>query len=155
MRPVFEKGPITFSLTNKAGLGGLNGIKEGVLVEPDTANSGRIKPTGAGSPKVLGVAIGNASASDFLNTDTTDDWGNNVTNFNYPPNEVAVAYQGVWLLTASANILFGELVISAANGQVAPNGAGTNALVVIGRCVEPNGITAGNKGKILLGGVGA
>ena len=153
MRPVFEKGPITFSLTNKVGLGGANGIKEGVLVMPD-GTTGRIKPTTGAVANCLGVAVGNASATDFSNADTLDDWGNNVTNFNYPPNEVAVAYQGVWLLTAAGAVAFGELVTAAANGQVAANGAGTNALVIVGRCVEPNGISgAGAKGKILLGGL--
>lgn len=159
-RPVFEKGPLTFSVTSMANLGDVSGIREGLLVEPD-GTTGRIKLATLASATVLGVAVGNASASDFANTDTTDAWGNNVTNFHYPPNEVAVAYQGVWLLTATnATIPFGALVQAGADGKVvawANVTAGTlsNTHVIIGRCVEPGGIAANQKGKILLGGVGA
>lgn len=152
IRPVQEKGPLTFLATTLAN-GGL--IKGGQLVEPDAA-TGKIKVAGA-SAAILGVATGDASPSDHTNANTTDDWGNPVVNAQYPPNEVAVAYQGVWRLEngGAAAIAFGELVIGAAGGTVAGNGAGTNALLVVGRCVEPGGIAVGATGKILLGGVGA
>jgi hypothetical protein len=164
-RPVFEKGPITFSVTSAANLGAVNGIKELTLVEPD-GTTGRIKVAVAGTFKCIGVAVGNASASDFANADTTDFWGNNVTNFHYPPNEVAVAYQGVWLLRNEGGsvIDFGDLVVVAgvttAAGGVgkftnAVAGAVSNVAAVVGRCVEPGGIaaTSGTRGKILLGGL--
>lgn len=145
VRPVFEHGPLSFSANVN--------IIGGQLVEPDAA-TGRIKPAAADSAKCLGVAVGDAAGVAFTNTDTTDAWGNNITNFHYPPNEVAVAYQGVWRLKASGAIAFGDLVACAANGEVKTLGAGAFG-TVIGRCVEPGGIAGGAFGKILLGGVGA
>jgi hypothetical protein len=147
VRPVFEKGPITYLATTVANGGNITG---GTLVEPD-GTTGKIKTCTADSAACLGVATGNASASDFSNADTTDTWGNTVVNAQFPPNEVAVAYQGVWKLTATGAIAFGALVAAAANGTVKTIGAGVFG-TVIGRCVEPGGITGGAKGKILLGG---
>lgn len=150
IRPVFEKGPLTFSATTVANGGN---IKGGQLVEPD-GTTGRIKPATAASTKCLGVATGDVAASDYSNADTTDPWANTVVNAQHPPNEVAVAYQGVWRLKASGAIAFGDLVICAAAGDVATVGAAAFG-AVIGRCVEPGGIANGARGKILLGGVGA
>lgn len=143
VRPRFERGsPLTFNANVN--------ITGGQLVEPDAA-TGRIKPTAAASAKCLGVATGDASAFGYANSNTTDDWGNPVVNAQFPPNEVAVANQGVWDLTAAGAIAFGDLVTSAANGACATIGAGTFGQV-IGRCVEPAGIADGAKGKILLRG---
>lgn len=147
IRPVFEKGPLTFSANVN--------ITGGQLVEPD-GTTGRIKPAVADSAVCLGVALGDASAVNFANADTTDAWGNPVVNAQYPPNEVAVAYQGVYRLKngSGSTIAFGALVASNGSGDVKALGAGVFG-TVIGRCVEPAGIAAGAKGKILLGGVGA
>lgn len=150
IRPVFEKGPLTFAATIAANGGNIIG---GQLVEPD-GTTGRIKPAVADSAKCLGVATGDASAFDFTNAETTDTWGHPVVNAQHPPNEVAVAYQGVWRLTATGAVAFGDLVACAAAGTVKTIGAGVFG-TVIGRCVEPGGIANGAKGKILLGGVGA
>jgi hypothetical protein len=152
VKPTFDRGPLTFSATTIANGGN---IKGGSLVEPD-GTTGRIKTAGANSVKVLGVALGDAAGSDYAASDTTDAWGNVTAAMGHlVPNETAVAYQGVFKLKASAAIAFGELVIAAANGEIAPNGAGTDALRIVGRCVEPGGIASGARGKILLGGVGA
>jgi hypothetical protein len=148
---VFEKGPLTFSATVTANAGLIRG---GQLVEPD-GTTGRIRVAQLDSTSCLGVAMGDASPSDFANADTADSWGNTVTNFHYPPNEVAVAYQGVFRLTATnATIAFGALVSCGAAGTVKTIGAGAFGLVV-GRCVEPGGIAALGTGKILLGSVGS
>lgn len=146
---VFERGPLSFSANVN--------ITGGLLVEPDST-TGRIKPATAGTVACLGVAMGDASAVNYANADTTDAWGNNITNFHFPPNEVAVAYQGVFRLKAFGAITFGQLVVSGLNV------VGTNGIVVprvaqvldqvIGRCVEPGGIADGAEGKILLGSVG-
>jgi hypothetical protein len=130
-----------------------------MLVEPDAA-TGRIKPAGAATALCLGVALGDASASDFSNADTTDTWGHTVVNATYPPNEVAVAFQGVFKLkvaATSATVPFGALVKCAANGEVTLNSTGSAATfdVIIGRCVEPLGIVAGARGKINLNCAGA
>ena len=162
IRPVFEKGPLTFSATTAAN-GGL--ISGGRLVEPD-GTTGRIKLAEPNSVTVLGVALGDAAPSDLSTTDGTDAWGNTVTNMTYHPNEVAVAYQGVWLLTnrGATKIDFGTLVAAAGTGvnrggvatwANAAAGALSNTHAVVGRCVEPGGIAVGATGKILLGSVGA
>lgn len=150
IKAVFDKGPLTFSATTVANGGNILG---GTLVEPD-GTTGRIKTAAADTTKCLGVALGDAAASDFSNADTTDTWGNTVVNATTPPNEVAVAYQGVFKLKATGAIAFGDLVAVAASGTVKTIGAGAFG-TVIGRCVEPGGIANAARGKILLGGVGA
>lgn len=157
IRPVFEKGPLTFSATTTAN-GGL--IKGGQLVEPD-GTTGRIKVAVAATTKCIGVALGDVAPSDHSNADGTDAWGNSVVNMHLHPNEVAVAYQGVFRLPnrhATTAIDFGDLVIVSGT---AGNAGGVEKRVaqaldqVVGRCVEPGGIAAGQPGKILLGSVGA
>jgi|KBSSwiS6_1023812.scaffolds.fasta_scaffold03464_6 hypothetical protein len=154
--PTFDKGPLTFAATTVANGGN---IKGGMLVEPD-GTTGRVKPASAASAVCLGVALGDASASDFANADTTDTWGNTIVNAQYPPNEVAVAWQGVFKLkvaATSATVPFGALVKCAANGEVTLHSTTSAATfdVIIGRCVEPLGIVAGARGKINLNCAGA
>lgn len=154
--PTFDKGPLTFPATTIANGGN---IKGGSLVEPD-GTTGKIKPATANSAACLGVALGDASASDFSNADTTDTWGNTVVNATYPPNETAVAFQGVFKLkvaAATATVNFGDLVKCAANGEVQVHSQGGAATfnIIIGRCVEPGGIVAGARGKIVLNTAGA
>lgn len=157
VRPVYEKGPLTFMATVTAN-GGL--IKGGQLVEPD-GTTGKIKVAGNGSAAVLGVATGDASPSNYVNADSTDSWGNPVVQGGlYPPNEVAVAYQGVWRLkvaAATATVPFGARVKAAANGEIQLHSQTAAATYdqIVGKCVEPGGIAAGAEGKILLDGVGA
>lgn len=154
--PTQFKGPLTFSATTVANGGN---IKGGMLVQPDGV-TGRIMPAAAASATCLGVAEGDASASDYANSDTTDTWGNTVVNAQYPPNEVAVAFQGVFKLkvaATSATVPFGALVKCAANGEVTLHSTTAAATfdVIIGRCVEPAGIAAGARGKININCAGA
>lgn len=153
IRPRFERGsPLTFNANEN--------IRGGQMVEVD-GDTGRIKVTDGASDRCLGVALGDASAPGFVAGSTTDAWGNPTVNHGLnPPNEVAVANQGVYDLTATnAAIPFGALVTSAADGKVAAAGTTPGAGTVIGRCVEatgtPAGIPANGTGKILLTGVGA
>lgn len=149
--PTFDQGPFTFSATTVANGGN---IKGGMLVEPD-GTTGRIKPASASSVVCLGVALGDASGSDYANADTTDTWGNTIVNAQYPPNETAVACEGVFKLKVAATsgtVPFGALVKCAANGEVQLGSQGGAATFdqVIGRCIEPLGIVAGARGKINL-----
>lgn len=149
--PTYTGGPLTCSATTVANGGN---IKGGMLVEPD-GTTGRIKPAAALSVVCLGVAMGDASASDFANADTTDTWGNTVVNAQYPPNETAVAFEGIFKLkvaAATATVPYGALVKCAANGEVQLNSQGAAATfdMIIGRCVEPLGIVAGARGMINL-----
>lgn len=89
LKPVFDHGPLTY-------LANVN-IRAGRLVMPD-GTTGRIKETDGVVANCLGVATGDASAPSYPNADTVDPWGHTVVNAQYPPNEVAVGYQGVWKL---------------------------------------------------------
>lgn len=154
--PTFDRGPLTFSATTIANGGN---IKGGTLVQPD-GTTGRIMPAAAASTTCLGVAMGDASASDYSNADTSDTWGHTVVNATYPPNEVAVAFQGVFKLkvaATSATVPFGALVKCAANGEVTLHSTGSAATfdVIVGRCVEPLGIVAGARGKININCAGS
>lgn len=153
VRPRFERGsPLTFN-ANENIIGGqlVEAVSGGTAEE-----NARIRVTTGVSATCLGVAVGDASAPDFANPNTTDAWGNPTVNHGLnPPNEVAVANQGVWDLTAAGAVAFGQLVTSAANGAVAALGGTPVVGTVVGRCVEPAGIADGAKGKILLTGAGA
>lgn len=98
VKPIFDKGPLTYFATTIADGGN---IRAGQLVYPSPNVAGFIKPTIDAAPNCLGVAMGNASGSDFANADATDAWGATVVNAQYPPNEVSVGYQGVWKLAAA------------------------------------------------------
>jgi hypothetical protein len=142
--PTFDRGPLTFSANVN--------ISGGQLVTPD-GTTGRIKPTTASTDRVLGVALGDAAGVAGLPGDTTDFWGNSIANMNpFPPNETAVANTGIFKLLngSGATIAFGALVMAAANGGITAF-TGTDATQVVGRCVEPGGISNGARGKIRLG----
>jgi hypothetical protein len=146
IRPVQEQGPLSFSANVN--------INGGQLVEPDAGNPGFIKPATAATTKCLGVAISDASGLPTPNQSGADAWGNPTYNAHQPPNEVAVAYRGVWRLTAQGAIPFGAYVIvGTVAGTVADGGATPNPLQVVGRCVDPKGIADTVRGKILLGGM--
>jgi len=148
----FDKGPLTFSANVN--------ISGGSLVEPD-GTTGRIKPATLRTVLCIGVAMGDAAAPTYAPADSVDDWGNSIANMNpFPPNETAVAFQGVMKLkvaAATATVPFGALVVCAAAGEVQLHSQGTAATfdMIIGRCVEPGGIVAGARGKINLSLAGA
>lgn len=145
--PTFDRGPLTFAAHEN--------IPGGSLVMP--AAAGRIQIATLNTTLCLGVALGDAAAFDYTIADTVDPWGNSIANMNaLVPNEVAVAYQGVFKLkvaAATATVGFGEFVKCAAAGEIhlhSQGGAATLGMI-IGRCVEPGGIVAGARGKIRLG----
>lgn len=145
--PLFEHGPITYTVSAA--------VDGGQLVAPDTTtgNEGKVKPAGASSTSVLGVAITPAQPNTDGATGTTT-YGAPVVDASWPDNDVAVAYRGVFKLTAAANCSFGDLLVAAADGQVTPYTSGTTTYdAVVGRCVDPAGIASGARGKVLLGSV--
>jgi hypothetical protein len=80
----------------------------------------------------------------------------------YPPSEVAVAYRGVWRVKFSGTaVAFGQYVVAAANGLFQGYDVATDTYdMIVGKCVEPLGITAdditaGTRRKVLLGSAGA
>jgi hypothetical protein len=138
--PVYSCGPITYEV-NVA-------VTGGQLVEPDST-TGKIKPAVAGTALCLGVAT-----TDAIPTSTNQNPTGSILVSPIAPH-VAVAYEGVWRLTATGAIGFGVLVKTAANGTVAPWVSGTDAAgLIVGRCIETAGIANGAKGQIRLGRIG-
>lgn len=145
IKPKQFKGPLTFIAEEN--------IIGGTWVAPVSSTSERVQTAATASTTAVGIALGDASAYDFANADTTDAWGNPVTNAHYPPPEVAVAYQGIFILKnvhADTAIAFGGTVGVGTDGVgVLPN---TTAAQIVGRCVQPGGIAAGESGAIRIGG---
>lgn len=147
IRPVLESGPASFSANVN--------INGGQLVEPDASNPGFIKPATAATTNCLGVAMNDAAGLPAPSKSSTDAWGNPVYNAHQPPNEVAVAWEGVWRLTAQGAIPFGAwVIVGTVAGTVADGGATPNPLQIVGRCIDPAGIADTARGKIRLGGMG-
>lgn len=131
-------------------------VDGGQLVEPDAA-TGKVKPCTADSLKCIGVALYHAEPSTTTGVDAT--YGYPRVGMDVPRPEVAVAVTGVFKLTASGAINFGDLVVPAAAGAVkalANAGAAyvqteANATrAIVGKCIEPAGILGGATGRILL-----
>lgn len=131
-------------------------VDGGQLVEPDAATA-KVKPCTATSTKCLGVALYRAEPSSTTGVDTT--YGYPRVGMDVPRSEVAVASTGVFKLTATGAIAFGDLVVPAANGTVSTLAAAGGAYVqaeanaaraIVGQCVEPAGIAGGATGRIRL-----
>lgn len=138
--PVYGSGPLTYTVVSTGSVTG------GQIVE--ARSDGTVQAAAAGSAVALGVAlqdgVGTAAPSG------TTGYGSPVYDVSYPGNIVAVAREGVYKLTAAAATTFGALLKTAANGQVTP-WLGTDAAnLIIGRCVDANGIAAGGTGLVAL-----
>lgn len=133
--PTHERGPMTYQVSAA--------IAGGQLVVKSGANASTIAVAGAAAPNILGVC-GDDAAPVPAGTPPSYGSGALATPLNvaalwpwvrvYRNCEMRVVY--------SANADFGDLLQSAANGQVAPLGAGAPNLIV-GRCTEPGGVTGG------------
>lgn len=144
-----QLGPRTFEV-NVA-------VTGGQVVEVDAATA-KIKPATANSGKVLGVALADANpaGSDPVNPIQMGAWARPEVAVARGPAEVYVTYTGA--------ATFGDLLISAANGQVsvvpavttpAAATAGTatdisNGRNIIGRCTEIGGVLSGAVGLMKL-----
>jgi hypothetical protein len=126
-------------------------ITGGMVVEA-TATAGRIQKAGAGSVKVLGVALADAIAPEQLSTAaTTGADGRPVINVAVSATVVTVVSNGAEVnVTYAANAGFGDTLIAAANGTVTPAGATPDARTIVGRCTEPGGVVVGTKATGLM-----
>lgn len=145
---VFKLGPISFPVGEP--------IIGGQLVQPGTAGTaGTVVVALEDSLTVLGVAL--ADADEEPAVQTTPSTQLTVHNLR---GTVAVAHVGVFKLTASGAIAFGDYVVVGANGtvKVAPAISGTptqaeiqaNTKGIVGQCVEVGGIADTERGKIKL-----
>lgn len=130
-------------------------VDGGQLVEPDTG--GKIKPCTADSLKCLGVALYRGEPSSTTGVDTT--YGYPRIGMDVPQPMIAVADTGVFKLTASGAINFGDLVVPAAAGAVKAlanagaayvQGEANATRAIVGMCIEPLGIAGGQVGQIKL-----
>lgn len=130
---VTKTGPRTYTPAADATIAG------GQLVEARTG--GRIGIAGAGSTKVLGVALTDATGPELLTLTAQTVNGRPVLNTAVLPTAVAVAYGGIEVpVTYAAAAAFGDKLIAAANGQVTPAGATPDARTIVGICSAPAGV---------------
>lgn len=141
---VTQGGPKTFTPADN------QVIRGGQLVEATTG--GRVKVAAAGSAKVLGVALTDALApEDSPGADTTDALGRTVVAAVPVPTVVAVAYGGTEVkVTYAADAAFGDRLIAAADGAVAPAAAGADPRTIVGICTEPAGVDVSEQATGLI-----
>lgn len=130
-------------------------IAAGQLVAATTG--GRVTVAGAGSLKVLGVALNDAIAPEDV---VTEPAGTPPTLAAVPQaTTVAVAYGGVTVpVTYAANAAYGDKLVAAADGTVTPftgfaagqDQANVNFALIVGICAEPAGVTVSTQAVGLM-----
>jgi hypothetical protein len=129
--PTLQLGPATFEVSAT--------VTGGQLVMPDST-TGKVKPATAAAVVVLGVALNDAVPAG----------SGSQLNYATARKEVSVAYgPAEVVLTAAANIAFGQKVVAAAAGTVGPGSTPTFDQIV-GVCTEPAGILSGATGRVRL-----
>lgn len=117
-------------------------VEGGMLLEVVTG--GVVQKASAGSATVVGVATKNARGT--YNPYGTTGEGDFLMDASGVGNQV-VAEKGFFKVKYAATTTVGALLKSAANGEVTPWVAGTDgAQLIVGRCAEAGGVTAGATG---------
>lgn len=132
-----ESGPLTFHASQP--------VSGGQLVAVD-GSTGKVAPATASSTNVLGVALTDARPYVESEVYGTTPYGAHTLDASVPPDDVAVAYQGVIEIETTGALTFGQLVQPGADGKVAPHASG----VVVGRCVSADGVVSGGRAAVLL-----
>jgi hypothetical protein len=119
----------------------------GQLVIPDAGPATTVSVAGAGAINVLGVA-GNDASPVVSQAAFTDQYAGSapLVDLSVLPDYAAVYHGPVDIrVTYAAAAAFGQLLKSAASGQVTPWVSGTDTLpaTIIGRCTQPGGVLAG------------
>lgn len=129
----FKTGPETYNPVEL--------ILGGQLVEARAA--GRVGVAGAGSTKVLGVAVTDATSRDLISTEPATVNGRPTLTAALLPVVVGVACAGDTVpVTYAAAAAFGDKLIAASNGRVTPAGATPDARTIVGVCNSPAGVAA-------------
>lgn len=138
---VTKTGPKTFTPAEQ--------ILGGQVVEARAAS--RIGVAGAGSLKVLGVALTDAINPEAVTSTPTTVNGRPLLNAAALPTRVAVAYSGDEVpVTYAAAAAFGDKLIAAAAGQVTPAGLNPDARTIVGTCTAPAGVLAAAVGLMRI-----
>lgn len=122
-------------------------ITGGQLVKAGSGGTaGKVIPTAGVNDEWLGVALYDAQPAGTTGATTT--WGFATVDASVPQPNLAVAWHGVFKLTASEALNFGDRVYpSATAGQVQKTTATGRA---VGQVVEPLGIASGSAGLVRL-----
>lgn len=132
--PKFSTGPITHEVVEL--------VRGGQILEARAG--GKVGVAAAGSFRVVGVASKDAAPAGTI-SDTSN------TSSGYPALDLSTGlvtpYVATWenehvSVVYSAAAAFGDALVAAANGQVAPAGVAPDARSIIGWCSEPDGVTA-------------
>lgn len=129
--PTLQLGPATYEVSVT--------VTGGQLVMVD-GTTGKVKPTTGQVATVLGVALNDAVPAG----------SGSQLNYATARKEVSVAYgPAEVVLTAAANIAFGQKVVAGAAGAVIP-GTSPTFDQIVGVCTEPAGILSGATGRVRL-----
>lgn len=121
-------------------------VNGGQVLEGHTGND-RAWVAGAGSLRVLGVALTDAVNPEAISQTPATVNGRPVLNAALLPDSVAVADSGIETeVTYAAAAQFGDRLIAAAGGNVTPAGATPDARTIVGKCSQPGGVAAGARG---------
>lgn len=111
-------------------------ILGGQLVEGRAAS--KVGVAAAASKRVLGVAIGDAVPASSFNAAPV----NGVLNAMPLPNRVGLASRGDEVPVKYAAVAtFGQKLKAASAGRVTPFVDGDDAQLLVGKCIEPAGVT--------------
>lgn len=135
--PRYKSGPPSYQV--------VEAVKGGQLVEARTGS--KVGVAAAGSIKVLGVAGSDAQPQADQSGNTTS-YGAPVTDVSVPQDYVAVHAGDCTIpVTYTTATAFGDLITCTGSGKVGKYTAGTTTYdAVIGRCVEPAGVSANTTG---------
>lgn len=138
-------GPATYYVSSAATAG--NSVTGGSLVAFD-GTTGTVRLATAGDV-VTGVALYDGQPAD--SSSGTDTVGNTVFNYAITQPEIAVAWTGVFKLTATAAaIAQGALVYAAAGGKISTTVPGSGDTRPVGQVVNPGGIASSGSGYVRL-----
>lgn len=135
--PHYKQGPANYQVSTL--------IFGGQLVENTTQTAGTtdltVKPAGAASVHVLGVAGGDANVI-ATQTGAANTYGQPQIDISVLTDYVSVYYGGVdiWVWY-SAQCTPGIKLLAAAGGTVGPAGAGPASDQVVGICTHPGGVS--------------
>lgn len=137
VNPYLEAGPDSLEVTVDVNGGQV------VMIDPDTPNLDKVKPTTGPVATALGVARIPASPQGDMGTNLAR--LRRATSVMYGPIDVPVTY----LNDASP----GDLLVTASEGRVQkydPDSGHTPDLI-FARCTQPGGVAAGSTGRVRIG----